>query len=38
MMTWGKWKADFEQYFNDFEGFWESEVIEVLREHGLLIL
>jgi len=35
-LTFGEVKKGFE--FGDFEGFWESEEIEAIREIGLLIL
>lgn len=31
-------KTDFEQYFDDFELFWHSKPMELLREFGLLVL
>ncbi|MCK5022256.1 MAG: radical SAM protein, partial [Candidatus Pacebacteria bacterium] len=31
-------KEDFENHFNDFELFWYSKPINILREHGLLVL
>ncbi|MFK7972189.1 MAG: radical SAM protein, partial [Bacteroidia bacterium] len=36
--TFGKLKADFEEYFDDFEAFWNSEPMAILRENGLLVL
>lgn len=37
-MTYRLVKADFEQYFDDFELFWHSKTIQLLREFGLLVL
>ena len=31
-------KADFENYFDDFELFWYSKHINILKKHGLLVL
>ena len=31
-------KSDFETYFEDFELFWFSKPIRLLKEHGLLVL
>lgn len=36
--TFGKLKTNFETQFEDFELFWYSKPIHVLRAHGLLVL
>ena len=37
-MTFGQIKEDFERQFEDFELFWFSKPIEILKENGLLSL
>ena len=37
-MTFGQIKEDFEQRFEDFELFWFSKSIEIIKENGLLSL
>lgn len=37
-MTFTQLKADFEKSFDDFELFWYSKPVHVLRENGLLVL
>jgi hypothetical protein len=37
-MTFGQVKESFEQQFEDFELFWFSKPIEVLKKNGLLSL
>lgn len=37
-LTFSQLQNDFESHFEDFEGFWESEAMEVLRDNGLLVL
>ena len=37
-LTFAKLKTDFENHFDDFELFWYSKPINILREHGLLVL
>ena len=37
-MTFGKLKADFESHFDDFELFWFSKPMQVLKDNGLLLL
>ena len=36
--TFSELKADFENHFKDFELFWYSKPIHILRAHGLLVL
>lgn len=37
-MTFAQLKNDFETQFEDFELFWFSKPIKILKEHGLLVL
>jgi len=37
-MTFSQLKDDFEMYFEDFELFWFSKPIQLVRNHGLLVL
>jgi len=37
-LSFGKLKADFETSFEDFELFWYSKSVNMLRSHGLLVL
>ena len=37
-LSFGKLKADFETFFEDFELFWYSKSVNTLRSHGLLVL
>ncbi|SDW20599.1 Radical SAM superfamily enzyme YgiQ, UPF0313 family [Lutibacter oricola] len=37
-LTFSELKADFETSFNDFELFWYSKPINILKEYGLLVL
>jgi hypothetical protein len=37
-VTFNDLKKDFETHFEDFELFWYSKPINILREHGLLVL
>jgi hypothetical protein len=37
-VTFSQLKTDFENRFEDFELFWFSKPIKVLKEHGLLVL
>ncbi len=36
--TFSELKSDFENHFEDFELFWYSKPIHVLRDNGLLVL
>jgi radical SAM family protein len=36
--THSKFKAEYENHFDDFELFWYSETVEILRDCGLLVL
>jgi hypothetical protein len=36
--TYALLKDDFENHFKDFELFWYSDEVDVLREKGLLVL
>jgi hypothetical protein len=38
IFTYGLLKGSYEEYFDDFENFWESEFVLVLRENGLIIV
>jgi hypothetical protein len=38
LLSFGKLKTDFETSFEDFELFWYSKSVNVLRSHGLLVL
>ena len=38
LLSFGKLKLDFETHFEDFELFWYSKSVNVLRSHGLLVL
>ena len=38
LLSFGKLKLDFETHFEDFELFWFSKSVNVLRSHGLLVL
>ena len=37
-LTFALLKTDFEKFFEDFELFWSSKPIQVLRDNGLLVL
>jgi hypothetical protein len=37
-VTFSDLKENFEEYFEDFEGFWNNAALQTLRETGLLIL
>jgi hypothetical protein len=37
-LSFNQLKNDFETYFEDFELFWFSKPIRILKEHGLLVL
>jgi len=37
-ITFSELKSDFETHFNDFELFWYSKPINLLRENGLIVL
>ncbi|NOQ28018.1 MAG: radical SAM protein [Bacteroidales bacterium] len=37
-LTFADLKTDFENYFDNFELFWYSKPINLLRDHGLLVL
>ncbi|MFO7719474.1 MAG: radical SAM protein [Gillisia sp.] len=37
-LTFSQLKSDFDAHFEDFELFWFSKPIKVLKEHGLLVL
>ncbi len=38
LMTFGEVRVNFEEQFNRFNGFWDSEEMEILKGIGLLIL
>ena len=38
IFTFGLFKGSYEAFFDDFEIFWESEFIQILRENGLVIV
>ena len=38
IITFTQLKTDFENHFDDFELFWYSKPVNILKEHGLLIL
>jgi hypothetical protein len=37
-LTFAQIKTDFEKHFENFELFWYSKSINILRDHGLLAL
>lgn len=38
LFTYNQLKSDFDTHFDDFELFWYSKPIRILKEHGLLVL
>ncbi len=38
LMNYGSFRASFEMQFPDFDIFWHSEPIAILRQHGFLVL
>ncbi|MCK5371499.1 MAG: radical SAM protein, partial [Cyclobacteriaceae bacterium] len=38
LLTFAQLKEDFESHFDDFELFWYSKPVELLKEHGILVL